>query len=146
MCVYVLQLVYTHQHIEFNYTVVPFYPLTFAMLRTKCCYGLSMDILDNVATELGFEFHLYIVRDELFGAKHQPTMPSKAGKDWSQSSSGGVGGGEGGGGGSERKNYDHKSQQQQQQHGQQQQQKPPARASRDDASKYYSPNSTSHTT
>lgn len=93
-----------------------------------------MDILDNVATELGFEFHLYIVRDELFGAKHQPlpTVPSNAAKDWSQPSGGG------GGGGSERKNYDHKSQQQQ--HGQQQQQqKPSARVSRDDASKYHSP-------
>lgn len=38
-------------------------------IRTKCCYGLSMDLLDNVATELGFEFHLYVVRDQLFGAK-----------------------------------------------------------------------------
>lgn len=30
-----------------------------------------MDILDNIATELGFEFHLYIVQDELFGGKHK---------------------------------------------------------------------------
>lgn len=29
-----------------------------------------MDLLDNIATELMFEFHLYIVRDELFGAKY----------------------------------------------------------------------------
>lgn len=28
-----------------------------------------MDLLDNIATELGFEFHLYIVRDQLFGSK-----------------------------------------------------------------------------
>lgn len=28
-----------------------------------------MDILDNIATELGFEFHLYIVQDEMFGGK-----------------------------------------------------------------------------
>lgn len=28
-----------------------------------------MDILDNIATELGFEFHLYIVQDELFGGR-----------------------------------------------------------------------------
>lgn len=28
-----------------------------------------MDLLDNIATELGFEFHLYVVRDQLFGAK-----------------------------------------------------------------------------
>ncbi|XP_055917698.1 uncharacterized protein LOC129949971 isoform X2 [Eupeodes corollae] len=39
------------------------------MFETKCCYGLSMDLLDNIATELEFEFHLYIVHDELFGAK-----------------------------------------------------------------------------
>lgn len=39
--------------------------------RTKCCYGLSMDLLDNIATELGFEFHLYIVRDQLFGSKRR---------------------------------------------------------------------------
>lgn len=30
-----------------------------------------MDILDNVATELGFEFHLYIVQDQLFGGKQK---------------------------------------------------------------------------
>lgn len=30
-----------------------------------------MDLLDNIASELGFEFHLYIVHDELFGTKHQ---------------------------------------------------------------------------
>lgn len=28
-----------------------------------------MDLLDNVATELGFQFHLYLVRDELYGTK-----------------------------------------------------------------------------
>lgn len=42
--------------------------------RTKCCYGLSMDLLENVATELGFEFHLYVVRDQLFGAKKPRTV------------------------------------------------------------------------
>lgn len=30
-----------------------------------------MDLLDNIATELGFEFHLYVVRDELFGSKQK---------------------------------------------------------------------------
>lgn len=30
-----------------------------------------MDLLDNVATELGFEFHLYVVRDQLFGSKQR---------------------------------------------------------------------------
>lgn len=29
-----------------------------------------MDLLENVATELGFQFHLYLVRDELFGTKY----------------------------------------------------------------------------
>lgn len=28
-----------------------------------------MDLLDNIATELEFEFHLYIVYDELFGSQ-----------------------------------------------------------------------------
>jgi hypothetical protein len=45
-------------------------------LSSKCCYGLSMDLLENIAEELGFEFHLYIVRDELFGAKFNNL------KDW----------------------------------------------------------------
>ncbi|XP_055687535.1 uncharacterized protein LOC129792482 isoform X2 [Lutzomyia longipalpis] len=44
-----------------------------ANYKTKCCYGLSMDLLENIAMELGFEFHLYIVRDELYGTK----MPSR---------------------------------------------------------------------
>lgn len=48
--------------------------LLFPKQRTKCCYGLSMDLLDNVATELGFEFHLYVVRDQLFGAKKTRTV------------------------------------------------------------------------
>lgn len=30
-----------------------------------------MDLLDNIATELGFEFHLYVVRDQLFGSKQR---------------------------------------------------------------------------
>ena len=28
-----------------------------------------MDLLQNIASELGFEYHLYIVSDELFGSK-----------------------------------------------------------------------------
>lgn len=35
-----------------------------------------MDLLDNIATELGFEFHLYVVRDQLFGAKLQRNFNS----------------------------------------------------------------------
>ncbi|XP_068081518.1 uncharacterized protein [Anabrus simplex] len=37
--------------------------------RTNCCYGLSMDLLENVAQELEFDFHLYIVSDGMFGSK-----------------------------------------------------------------------------
>ena len=37
--------------------------------RTRCCYGLSMDLLENVAQELEFDFRLYIVADGLFGTK-----------------------------------------------------------------------------
>lgn len=33
-----------------------------------------MDLLENIATELGFEFHLYVVRDQLFGAKMQRNL------------------------------------------------------------------------
>lgn len=51
-----------------------------------------MDILDNVATELGFEFHLYIVRDELFGTKYRNF------KDWIHNTNG-----------KDMKNYGHKS-------------------------------------
>lgn len=43
--------------------------LSFLNNRTRCCYGLSMDLLDNVASELGFGYILYIVGDELFGSK-----------------------------------------------------------------------------
>ncbi|PSN52890.1 hypothetical protein C0J52_03006 [Blattella germanica] len=37
--------------------------------RTNCCYGLAMDLLENVAQELEFDFHLYIAADGLFGTK-----------------------------------------------------------------------------
>lgn len=37
--------------------------------KTNCCYGLSMDLLENVAEELEFDFQLYIVADGLFGTK-----------------------------------------------------------------------------
>lgn len=39
-----------------------------------------MDLLHNIATELGFEFHLYIVKDELFGSKFHKTK-KKYGED-----------------------------------------------------------------
>ncbi|XP_058833780.1 uncharacterized protein LOC131691421 isoform X2 [Topomyia yanbarensis] len=43
------------------------------LYSTRCCFGLSMDLLQKVAQDLGFEFDLYIVKDGLFGRK----IPSK---------------------------------------------------------------------
>lgn len=37
--------------------------------KTNCCYGLSMDLLENVAEELEFDFQLYVVADGLFGSR-----------------------------------------------------------------------------
>nr|XP_018917923.1 PREDICTED: uncharacterized protein LOC109044571 isoform X2 [Bemisia tabaci] len=36
---------------------------------TNCCYGLTMDLLENVAEELEFDFHLYLVADGSYGTK-----------------------------------------------------------------------------
>ncbi|KAJ9601165.1 hypothetical protein L9F63_000685, partial [Diploptera punctata] len=44
--------------------------------RTNCCYGLAMDLLENVAQELEFDFHLYIVADGLFGTKTRESKPT----------------------------------------------------------------------
>lgn len=46
-----------------------FFPFQKFKYRTNCCYGLSMDLLENVAQELEFDFRLYIVADGLFGSK-----------------------------------------------------------------------------
>ncbi|XP_062544859.1 uncharacterized protein LOC134211716 isoform X2 [Armigeres subalbatus] len=49
----------------------------------RCCYGLSMDLLQKVALDLGFGFDLYIVHDGLFGRKntmkngYQTTTPRR---------------------------------------------------------------------
>uniref|UniRef100_A0A182TB12 Uncharacterized protein n=1 Tax=Anopheles maculatus TaxID=74869 RepID=A0A182TB12_9DIPT len=40
--------------------------------RTRCCYGLSMDLLQKLASEINFDFHLYIVHDGLFGRRVPP--------------------------------------------------------------------------
>uniref|UniRef100_A0A8D8RZG8 Glutamate receptor ionotropic, NMDA 3A n=2 Tax=Cacopsylla melanoneura TaxID=428564 RepID=A0A8D8RZG8_9HEMI len=45
--------------------------------RTNCCYGLSMDLLENIAQELEFDFHLYIVADGLFGSKVRENQKDK---------------------------------------------------------------------
>ncbi|KAK6640098.1 hypothetical protein RUM43_008375 [Polyplax serrata] len=37
--------------------------------KSSCCYGLAMDLLENVAQELEFEFHLYIIPDGAYGAR-----------------------------------------------------------------------------
>uniref|UniRef100_A0A182NM23 Ionotropic glutamate receptor C-terminal domain-containing protein n=1 Tax=Anopheles dirus TaxID=7168 RepID=A0A182NM23_9DIPT len=41
----------------------------YPLYRTRCCYGLSMDLLQKLATEINFDFHLYIVHDGLFGRR-----------------------------------------------------------------------------
>ncbi|KAJ3643371.1 hypothetical protein Zmor_026086 [Zophobas morio] len=46
-----------------------FFPFQKFKYRTQCCYGLSMDLLENVAQELEFDFRLYIVADGFFGSK-----------------------------------------------------------------------------
>ncbi|CAH1971116.1 unnamed protein product [Acanthoscelides obtectus] len=45
-----------------------FLPFQKFKYRTNCCYGLSMDLLENVAQELEFDFRLYIVADGMFGS------------------------------------------------------------------------------
>ena len=47
--------------------------------RTNCCYGLAMDLLENIAHELEFDFHLYVVSDGVFGSQvheHRPYYAS----------------------------------------------------------------------
>ncbi|XP_050304727.1 uncharacterized protein LOC126742188 isoform X4 [Anthonomus grandis grandis] len=46
-----------------------FFPFQKFKYRTNCCYGLSMDLLENIAQELEFDFRLYIVADGLFGSR-----------------------------------------------------------------------------
>lgn len=44
-------------------------PLQRYRYQTNCCYGLAMDLLENIAHELQFDFRLYIVADGLFGTR-----------------------------------------------------------------------------
>ncbi|XP_044743459.1 uncharacterized protein LOC123305723 isoform X2 [Chrysoperla carnea] len=46
-----------------------FLPFQRYKYRTNCCYGLAMDLLENIAQELEFDFRLYIVADGLFGTQ-----------------------------------------------------------------------------
>lgn len=58
------------QHIPLDYEDDDrFFPFQKFKYRTNCCYGLSMDLLENVAQELEFDFRLYIASDGLFGSK-----------------------------------------------------------------------------
>ncbi|XP_030021553.1 uncharacterized protein LOC115441093 isoform X2 [Manduca sexta] len=42
---------------------------SFSKMATHCCYGLAMDLLENIAQELEFDFHLYVVEDGLYGSR-----------------------------------------------------------------------------
>ncbi|CAH1154324.1 unnamed protein product [Phaedon cochleariae] len=58
-----------------------FFPFQKFKYRTNCCYGLSMDLLENVAQELEFDFRLYIVADGLFGSKIRRTKKRRSERD-----------------------------------------------------------------
>ncbi|XP_044268937.1 uncharacterized protein LOC123014091 isoform X4 [Tribolium madens] len=57
-----------------------FFPFQKFKYRTNCCYGLSMDLLENIAQELEFDFRLYIVADGFFGSKLPNYRDRDAGK------------------------------------------------------------------
>ncbi|XP_063361139.1 uncharacterized protein LOC134650177 isoform X1 [Cydia amplana] len=44
-------------------------PTNLPKMATHCCYGLAMDLLENIAQELEFDFHLYLVEDGLYGSR-----------------------------------------------------------------------------
>ncbi|KAG5880570.1 hypothetical protein JTB14_009939, partial [Gonioctena quinquepunctata] len=46
-----------------------FFPFQKFKYRTNCCYGLAMDLLENIAQELEFDFRLYIVADGMYGSR-----------------------------------------------------------------------------
>nr|CAI5866499.1 unnamed protein product [Callosobruchus analis] len=58
-----------------------FLPFRKFKYRTNCCYGLSMDLLENVAQELEFDFRLYIVADGMFGSKTVRRKTGRARRD-----------------------------------------------------------------
>uniref|UniRef100_A0A182WKC6 Ionotropic glutamate receptor C-terminal domain-containing protein n=1 Tax=Anopheles minimus TaxID=112268 RepID=A0A182WKC6_9DIPT len=51
----------------------------YPLYRTRCCYGLSMDLLQKLASEINFDFHLYIVHDGLFGRRIPTPPPEQSG-------------------------------------------------------------------
>lgn len=44
-------------------------PTTVWKMVSHCCYGFAMDLLENIAQELEFDFHLYIVEDGFYGSR-----------------------------------------------------------------------------
>lgn len=61
--------VHKNYHHDYEDDEDRFFPFQKFKYRTNCCYGLSMDLLENVAQELEFDFRLYIVADGLFGSR-----------------------------------------------------------------------------
>ncbi|KAF5281606.1 hypothetical protein FQR65_LT02926 [Abscondita terminalis] len=57
-----------------------FLPFQKFKYRTNCCYGLSMDLLENIAHELEFDFRLYIVADGLYGTRNLVRKKRDVGK------------------------------------------------------------------
>ncbi|KAL1498139.1 hypothetical protein ABEB36_008987 [Hypothenemus hampei] len=58
-----------------------FFPFQKFKYRTNCCYGLAMDLLENVAQELEFDFRLYIVADGMFGSRIPTTTINRDRRD-----------------------------------------------------------------
>ncbi|XP_044755269.1 uncharacterized protein LOC123314202 isoform X2 [Coccinella septempunctata] len=58
-----------YYNVEYEDEKEPFLPFQKFKYKTNCCYGLAMDLLENIAQELEFDFRLYIVADGLFGSQ-----------------------------------------------------------------------------
>nr|XP_032510989.1 uncharacterized protein LOC116765580 isoform X2 [Danaus plexippus plexippus] len=69
-----LTLVFNELERDSDQTTTDFFfptpkPSTIWKMATHCCYGFAMDLLENIAEELEFDFHLYIVDDGLYGSR-----------------------------------------------------------------------------
>lgn len=58
-----------YYNVEYEEEKEPFLPFQKFKYKTNCCYGLAMDLLENIAQELEFDFRLYIAADGLFGSQ-----------------------------------------------------------------------------
>ncbi|XP_045475603.1 uncharacterized protein LOC123681313 isoform X2 [Harmonia axyridis] len=58
-----------YYNVEYEEEKEPFLPFQKFKYKTNCCYGLAMDLLENIAQELEFDFRLYIVADGMFGSQ-----------------------------------------------------------------------------